>query len=72
MKIDLQPSGRKSKNILSFLHLILSEMIVVDANYRREADYLLSAYFFIDPTFQMKDIVRIGFLGYLYERERFG
>jgi len=68
----LQPSGRKSKNILSFLHLLLSEMIVVDVTDRREAPYLLSTYFSNATVIEMENIVKIGLFGYLYERDNFG
>jgi hypothetical protein len=72
MRVDLQPSGKKSKNILSFLHLILSEMIVVDPDHRREPAYLLSVYFPHQRAIEMKNIAKIGLLGYLYERDTFG
>jgi serine/threonine protein kinase len=45
LEVDLQASGRRSKNILSFLHLILSEMVVVDPLGRSSASALLASFF---------------------------
>jgi serine/threonine protein kinase len=41
LEINLQPPGRRSKNVLSFLHLILSEMIVFNPSSRANASNLL-------------------------------
>lgn len=45
LTVELQASGRRSKNILSFLHLLLSEMIVIDPESRSSPAALLESSF---------------------------
>ena len=43
--IDFSPQGRKSKNTLSFLHLILADMVVIDPSQRLSAGEIIGKYF---------------------------
>lgn len=41
LEVNLQISGRRSKNVLSFLHLVLAEMVVLNPDCRLSAPQLI-------------------------------
>jgi hypothetical protein len=70
--IDFHPYGRRSKNALSFIHLIFSNMIVINPDSRCSASYILNEYFGNDFTSNYANIVRICLFRYLKERNSLG
>jgi hypothetical protein len=55
-EITLQPMGRRSRNILSPLHLILLDMLIIDPILRPPASQLLSIHFNTDRSLSLRNI----------------
>ena len=72
LNINLQASGRRSKNILSFLHLALSEMIVINAKERSSASNILDNYFSFANLNNESEYIKFLLVCYLKERVEYG
>ena len=64
LEIDLQVGGRRSRKVLSFIHLLLSDMIVIDPLRRSAASQLIESYF-APGSFQQGEVIRGLLLSYL-------
>lgn len=71
LEIDLQPPGRKSKNVLSFLHMILTEMVVINPEQRSPASKIIANHYPSDLTLDLSSIIRFCLFGYLRARSIF-